>query len=74
MSDHEKTRTKQDRPTPQAAPEGLEDALTGDQQEADTGPEIDGAGSDPESNVTGRSKPSSDGVAQHDSDEAKANP
>lgn len=33
--------------------------------------EVDAQGSDQESNVTGRSKPASDGVAQHDRNRQK---
>lgn len=44
---------------------------TGGEPQDDTGPELDPMGSDPESNVTGRSKPASDGVAQQDRNEHK---
>ena len=50
-----------------------QDLHTGGEPEEATAPELDPHGSDPESNVVGRSKPASDGVAQHDHDKQSSN-
>jgi hypothetical protein len=73
MSDHGKIETNDAEEAREQGLENVENLHTGGEPDQDTGPEVDEAGSDPESNVTGRSKPSSDGVAQHDSDEQASN-
>jgi hypothetical protein len=46
---------------------------TDGEPEDELGPELDANGSDMESNVTGRSKPASDGIAEEERDERLSN-
>jgi hypothetical protein len=73
MSDHGKIETNDAEEARERGLENVENLHTGGEPDQDTGPEVDDAGSDPESNVTGRSKPASDGVAQQDRNDHKNN-
>lgn len=67
MSDQGKNKQNEGEQSREEALRDVNQIATGGEPDDETGPELDPNGSDQESNVTGRSKPASDGVAQQDS-------